>query len=343
MLRDRRGQVQGVGHEARLVMREKNDPRLRAYRKDATIEQWMRTLNERLDAVAADWRVPGTAPEKPIVFLVGLQRSGTTLLMQLLVHCFRFTYADNIVARFWRTPFIGVIVSRNLRQQCGSDYRSTFRSDYGVTEDLFGPHEFGYFWTRWFGFEPTHELREAQLARVDIRALRRSLFLMEHYGGDPLLFKAVPLSLNAGFVAEQFPTALFVYLRRSLLYVAQSTYLGRIRRYGDAAAWWSLKPALYEQIRNLPPIQQVAAQVYHCDRKIRDQLAGVPRHRVLTLDYEALCRSPGAVIARFRSFAPHMLPQATQVPDHFENRDVPIMDPQPFNALREALRELDAE
>jgi hypothetical protein len=305
------------------------------YKKDVAIEGYMSYLNKKFREISFDFILEGDEPKKPIVFIVGLQRSGTTLLMQLLTQCFHFTYPDNIVARFWDAPFIGVVVSKSLQKQLGRETSYDFRSDYSLTSDPFGPHEFGYFWTRYFGFEPTHHLTTEQLDAVDMKGLNRDLFLMEHFGGHPLLFKTVPLSLNCDYLAHIFPMAVFIYIKRDPYYVAQSTYMGRIHRYGDAATWWSLKPTEYRKLLNLPPLEQVAGQIKYSLKRIHECLAVIPETRRTSITYESLCQDPGRVLEEMRSFLGDAVNKRDfKIPESFEVRNKARLDPQEMQVLK---------
>ena len=88
-------------------------------------------------------------PQKPVIFVVGVPRSGTTILTQLLLSAFQIGYVNNIVAKFWQAPYIGSILAKSLKNNQQNLNIST-DSNYGFTNEYEGPHEFGYFWRRWF-------------------------------------------------------------------------------------------------------------------------------------------------------------------------------------------------
>ena len=83
----------------------------------------------------------------PIVFIIGLHRSGTTLLNQILAHTSNYGYINNIIARFWRAPVFGIQLSKQL---IGEEREINFNSNYGKTNHISGPHEFSFFWHHWF-------------------------------------------------------------------------------------------------------------------------------------------------------------------------------------------------
>jgi hypothetical protein len=84
--------------------------------RDNSVDESVNWLNNQLsslvveEGVADDWR------QSQIIFVVGTQRSGTTLAMQLLANTLCLTYPDNIVARLWGAPHAGVAISQSLKQ-----------------------------------------------------------------------------------------------------------------------------------------------------------------------------------------------------------------------------------
>ena len=84
----------------------------------------------------------------PILYIVGVPRSGTTLLSQLVSRYCPVGYINNLIARCWLRPSVGIALSRCL---FGDRAREgiTFHSSYGATQEVVGPHEFGYFWRHW--------------------------------------------------------------------------------------------------------------------------------------------------------------------------------------------------
>ena len=303
-----------------MTGRTADPPRVDRYRKNDALESLLQAMNQRL--AATRFAVPSAGPEPtwPVTFVVGLQRSGTTLLMQLLTRAFDFGYADNVVARFWGAPEVGVLVSRSLRAELGEAAEPTqagFSSDYGTTDGPQGPHEFGYFWSRWFDFADAHELPASMLAKVDRDGLRAALAAMEAAWQKPLVFKAVPLSLNLPFLAECLPDALFVHVERDPLWVAHSTLCGRTERYGSADAWGSLKPAGWQAQRERSPAEQVAWQIDRSRGRVREGLHAIDPARVRTVRYEDLCDAPQAELDRLAAWLPAP-PTGRPLPPRFE-------------------------
>ena len=88
----------------------KEETRRPDHRKDGRYE----ALVARMNADVAALPPPSGAPRRPVVFVVGVPRSGTTLTYQVLAATGAFAYPSNVVARFWRRPGHGVRVQRLL-------------------------------------------------------------------------------------------------------------------------------------------------------------------------------------------------------------------------------------
>lgn len=258
-------------------------------------------LNDHLRGLSPP-PVPAAAADLPLIYIVGAPRSGTTLLSQVLSKALEAGYINNLIARFWARPSIGIRLSATC---LGPDARRSigFSSAHGTTPEIAGPHEFGYFWREWLRLDDaaTHHLTAAELARIDRHGLRAALE-GEILGafGLPVLFKNVICGFQAQLLTEIHPRSLFVHVRRDPIATAASILQSRQLRYGSYANWWSLKPAAFDEIQRAPdPATAVALQVVHCRREFDAELA-VPGIHALEVDYADLCADAGRQIERVR-------------------------------------------
>jgi hypothetical protein len=274
--------------------------RLPAHAKDAGQEHFLATLNDWLSRMPVDHPPAEAAAALPVVYIVGAPRSGTTLVSQLLSKYLEVGYINNLIARFWKCPLVGIRLSEIA---LGADARRTIslRSTHGVTHDVAGPHEFGYFWRHWLNLDhsATHHLTEPEIARLDADGLRRTL-RSELLGGfgRVTVFKNVICGFQAQFLSRVHERSLFVHVTREPIATAASILSARRARYGDYHAWWSLKPSTYEAIRHArTPAEQVARQVLDCRAELSRELA-TPGVHSLTLSYEQTCASPDEQLER---------------------------------------------
>jgi hypothetical protein len=264
----------------------KEETRRPDHRKDGRYEALVARVNADVGALPP----PTGAPQRPIVFVVGVPRSGTTLTYQVLAATGAFGYPSNVVARFWRRPGHGARVQRLLEPVLGPRTVS-YRSIAGRTETWADPHEFGYFFEAHLPFADDHEPDAPALDAVDAGAFVAQLADFEDGAGQPLLFKNGLLDFVVPWLAATLPTARFVHVRRAALDNAASLLAIRERYYGDDRAWFSVRPRGADAWRDRAGPEQVAWQI----ERVRDALdrarAALPG-RWTDLDYADVCADP---------------------------------------------------
>lgn len=244
----------------------------------------------------------GPAPRLPVIFIVGLPRSGTTPLAQMLIQRFRLGYASNLIARFWKAPELGIVLTREISADPGRA-SCALESRYGFTAGYEGHHEFGYFWRRWFDFNETHYLNQNAQSRVDITGLLKALSVMEYTWERPLFFKnPAALPLQTAFLSRILPASLFIYIKREHLPIAVSLFNGRRKYMGDTNRWFSIKPPEYLSLKERTIPEQIAGQVYYTQRELNRQLGQVPDQRRCSLSFSDLCRDPDKELDKIRDF-----------------------------------------
>lgn len=298
-------------------------PRSGTYARNILLEEDLARLNERLRAT---WREEGTPiSDKPVVFVTGSPRSGTTVLMQWLAATGSFCYPSNIISRFYEDPYLGALVQRVLHDHddpgeifLDGRHRVGFRSDLGRAKGPTEPHDFGYFWKSHFQFGDT----QAELARLPdaarIRTMTAKLRGLQAVFDKPLAMKALQLNWHLSILADAFPNALFLRTERDLADNTVSLLGARRTYFGSEDAWYSFKPAEFPQLASLPAFEQCVGQVHFTNKAIQGQAREIGADRFLKVGYEAFCRDPGGI---YRSMEERIgrLP-AYQGPDAFEYR-----------------------
>jgi hypothetical protein len=273
------------------------DPELApAFAKDPAGEEFLERLNAIL-APHADAELLELEEEYPTLHLVGVPRSGTTLLYQLVAAGLEVGYVNNLVAATWRAPVYGLRLSRKL----GLDRaESSFESSYGRTRGITEPHEFGYFWNDHLRYPSLAEQPAGHEATIDWPYLRRLLVNMAHENRGPMAFKPMLLVWHLETMLEHMPRTCYVWIRRDLRQNALSLLDMRRSLFGSYDGWASLRPGGPDWLEGEPPWRQVAAQVIMLDRVLEQAFERLgPRH-VLSLTYEELCSAPSETLERIR-------------------------------------------
>ncbi|HUF02121.1 MAG TPA: sulfotransferase, partial [Gaiellaceae bacterium] len=262
-----------------------------AFAKDPAGEELLWTLNETL-AATEEAAYLELEEEHPTLHVVGVPRSGTTLLYQAVAAGLEIGYVSNLVAAFWRAPALGLRLARKLGLE---RFESSFDSSFGRTRGVGEPHEFGYFWNHHLRYPGLAALPGGHEETIDWARLRTVLVNMAHWAGGTIAFKPMLLVWHLERLALEMPRTCYVWIRRDLRASALSLLEMRMALFGSYEQWASLRPHGPDWLVDEPPWRQVAAQAVVLDRTIDSALGRFPE-RVLQVEYEELCAAPGAVL-----------------------------------------------
>ncbi len=292
-----------------MAVRTENNSRALPFRRNASLEGLLATLNELLaySERAALEHYSSDRKDYPIVFVMGPHRSGTTLFMQWLANTGAVAYPTNILSRFFGAPVIGAQIQLlltdprfNFRDEI-HDFNSaiSFHSDIGKTRGALSPNEFWHFWRRFLPFKELDWLPDEELFRVvDERGLVAELTSLTRVFGKPFALKSMILNYNIPFLDRIFAKALFVQIMRDPVANVASILEARKRLLGSENKWHSFKIREYRQLKDLDPITQCAGQVYYINKAVTKGMAGVSESRRLVVGYEDFCKDPRTVFDR---------------------------------------------
>ncbi len=278
-----------------------------------SLDRFLEQLGRRLEDFEPEVPPPSLAPEeRPILWVVGTPRSGTTLMAETIAAAASGTvdWIDNLAARFPSRPEVGMLLSAAMRMHeavppPGSEFTI------GRTQGLRGTHEFGFFWSRWLALrdDATHRLDAAARERLDAAGLRRRLLSMIAVADRPLLVRNVICGLNAAWLSRVHPRSVFIEVRRDPRDAAASILGCRRRHAGGAHRWWSLRPSTWPPPPGVPDTgeaanpaaaAEVTHQVLDLHADLADEAAAVaasgPPSRWLQVPYERLCTDHAGVL-----------------------------------------------
>lgn len=317
----------------------RDDPELAPeYEKDPDYEAWLETFNDQLLDIH-DQEYRDIDNPFPNLYIIGPPRAGTTLLYQLLSSHLDVGYVDNLVAAFWKTPLFGARLSSKLitnRQRARSDYSS----DFGRTDLIQDPHEFGYFWSRVLGYDERMQEDPNRDEDIDWGYLRRALTNLPEEFGAPMVFKCTLLSWHIDRMLEEVPGTRFVWLRRQPVDNAISILGMREDFRGSRDRWASMRPKEYSELQDRPVPEQLAGQVYHIDERIRSQATDLADDRLLEVRYQELCHQPRDVLEDCRKMLENDTAKVGtrgDPPDSFPHSSYETAERDIYQAIEEAV------
>ena len=272
--------------------------RTKQYQKNELEERVLLEMNQTLYPKELELISNFNNPEKPVIFIVGAQRSGTTLLMQLMIHFFELSYPNNFIARYWNVPYIGAVLYKSLSKNLNQNNKTDLTSDLGYTSGLNGPHEFGYFWKKWF---PWESWEEKKYDKINYSILQKQLAAWQSIDNQPLVFKnLIQLDNNIEKLNEIFPNSIFIFLKRNLVYNVQSSYLSGIKLFGNETELFGIKPSNYQEIKDLPVFEKIVTQITTINNDIEKQLKSISKNKILRFNYEDLISNPSLLQSKLK-------------------------------------------
>jgi hypothetical protein len=275
-----------------------NSSRQKKYQRSEKLETLMDDVNNLL--LNPEKKLIQNCHENqfPVIFIIGNPRSGTTLLLQWLASLGCFAYPTNTLSRFYKAPCIGAKIQKMLTvydfkgELFNPSYEENFFSDLGKTKGPLAPHEFWYFWRRFFHYGEIQKLKASALKNVDKQMLLSEIAGLENEFNMPLVFKGMMFNWNIDFIHSLFQKVLFINLEREPLYNIDSLLHARESFFGSLDNWYSFKPPEYYALKGKKPIEQVAGQVLFTNKAIEQQFQRIPDEKKINFSYESLCRNP---------------------------------------------------
>ena len=272
-------------------------------------------------------------PGAPIVFIVGVPRTGTTLLHQLMVRHMDVSYISNAVARYWLAPLWAMKHARTKDE-------IELRSDLGRTEGDAAPHEFGWFWLYHAPTDGSHHRTDAELEALDWGYIRGELEAIASWSQRPLVLKNLEtVDYHIARFARELTGSKFILMERDPSFTAQSLIESRRKRYGDEHSWWSIRPRDVEAWRDRSPEDQVAHQIQDISSNIAAGLATLPPSRRMVLRYETLVQDPLRQMQGIANFVGTPLRDADRLTSSsLEDANIRRLEPSQFARIEAALR-----
>lgn len=285
-------------------------------------------------------------PKKKVFFIVGCARSGSTLLYQYLAKTNLFAYPTNLVSRFYYAPYVGARVQQLLLDNDSKgeifnieNNQFEYESKLGKTSGAGAPHEFWYFWDRFFKFDDLQQLSEKSKKNINWELFNKELHAFESAFDKPILMKAMKLNWHLDLLVKNIPNVHIIFIKRDVLYNAQSLLQAREDFFGNKESWYSFKTENYSELNKLSPEKQVVHQVFGTNKAIQQQLDLLEKSQYTTINYEDFCESPNELMINLYKSAGLTL-RGELLNSQFDSGNRRKLDNKTFNLLIKVINEL---
>jgi len=243
-------------------------------------------FNRRIAALPTE-DLPGPTPKT--LFICGTPRSGTTILCQSLTYCADVGYIDNLIARFATNPALGVLLSQAM------DLPKVFtgKSDFGRTDTLSEPHEFGLGWTHLL--PPGGIEQPPEGTKLDPEALPQLEQLARSFA-KPVVFKSFAYLWFIDEIVRALPNSCWLHVTRDISKTAKSLEkLYHLRAEDGVPPIWTsaIMSKTKDRSSDAPLDARCRAQIEDIDVHIRQSLSGLDASRTLEIPLGAYKQDAG--------------------------------------------------
>lgn len=231
-------------------------------------------------------------PQKPLIFVCGPPRSGTTLLSQVLINNLPLKYFNNLTSWFPRAPLTAIF----LFGRWVPDRKVDYKAFYGKTRYLSGPNDALYLWDRWVGND-RDTVPDVLLPTAD-KDMQQFFSAAEDLLNDAIINKNNRLNTYAHLVADALPTAVFICLRRNPLMLAQSLLIARKDIVGRVDLPYGISSADRPCALEGDYLDDICQQVLYYECAAEQQQQRIGKERFWIIDYEQFCHAPQQVVQK---------------------------------------------
>lgn len=236
-----------------------------------------------------------TKTHNPPIFIIGPPRSGTSLLYEMMITRFHFSYMSNAAHRFYKTP----LSASMLFQDTIYNWSGDFTSHYGHINGWGAPNEGGWIWQRWLEDGPWSD--GVGYPNDKIAAMQQMLAGFELIGKAPFLNKNVMHSNRLQLMSKIWPHALFIEVKRDYADNARSIIRAQTKE-GIDMKWWSVKPKITPNHYGKDIVERAVAQVIGVTHDIEADKHTIGENRFFEIPYTKLCECPEKLMLGIKQF-----------------------------------------
>lgn len=230
----------------------------------------------------------------PIIFVVGIHRTGSTFVSQVLADSLGFAPLGNFATIFPRSRLLVHQFIKGFYNPKKPGKTEKYKSFYGISKGFLTIGDSYEVWDKWFGKD--HYNRPGELSQEKKDNMIEYFNSLQRTWGLPILTKNNRNSLILEMLHETVPNAFFVMVNRNPADVIQSTMQASRDFFGTDEIVWGLRDN-----RNFSPdnyddkLDAYCHQYLDLQDSITKSLNAIPAEDYLVVQYESFCEDPNKV------------------------------------------------
>lgn len=224
--------------------------------------------------------------EIPIIFVVGIQRTGSTLVSQFIEKTFSFFPIGNFNSIFKRSTYF-------LHKRLTKFYKpnGSYKNFYGISKGLFSIGDCYEVWDKWFG--KNHYVLPPFVNENKINDLSEYFTRLYVSYNRPILTKNNRNSLLIPIFRKVFKNGFYIVVKRDPVAVIKSTLKASKDFFGKDNILWGLYPNKEFDTKNYENLTEAATvQFLMLDKILNEQINELNNDSYLIVDYDEFCNNP---------------------------------------------------
>jgi hypothetical protein len=213
----------------------------------------------------------------PVFFIIGVPRSGTTIVYQCLTQTLNVCYPNQICTLLPQAPIIALKLANFFSKNPHNCFESIL--GHSIGRGLLGPDEWETFFDSYI-FPLNNEIRYKRLQNI------------AYHQNQPLMVKALNASLNIIDIYRAIPNAKFIWVKRDSTEVARSIIRAKRVEKTKREDLWYIKPDSIQSKHFSSEIEQVIAQIKEIKNTISKDLKKIPKQSFIMIEYQNFCYAP---------------------------------------------------
>lgn len=244
------------------------------------------------------------------LFILGAPRTGSTALYQAMAMAYRLPYISNLANDETPDhPIVGIL--RSFGQWTGDSGR--LQNRHGKTSGEHAPSEGSAIMMRWCGGGHPSEVQSFGVLESRRNHMAATLRAVEGAIRRPLLIKNAWNCFRVASLAQIFPKAGFIWIRRDIGAAGASDLAARYASKSDPNTWNSATPRNLRDLQLRPYWEQVVENQFEFSRAI-EEAAPLAEGRFFELWYEDFCANPDQIFEHMKEVLDMLPPFLNPLP-----------------------------
>jgi len=274
------------------------------------------------------------------IFIIGVPRSGSTILFQVITNTFDVLYPTNLVDIFQKNFFLGFIISETL---LSNRAHNCFTSFNGRTYHcgLNAPNECEDLFSNWI-LDFKNYIPPNKIPKTTIQEIKQIIYSVINKYKRSIIFKNLRFSLQLELISVIAPNSKFIFIKRNPLYTSQSIMLAKRREGFSENKVWYLRPSNFKGLEILNPFEQTVKQVFFLEKQIHMDLSLFPNENHLIIKYEDMFNNFESLLKEVHKFVGQNIKIRGKIKNPFlKNNNNQKLNDEDFNILKREVNRLD--